>query len=142
MTSRQTLRQREAFRRWWWRERLKDALAFGAGLIAIGIIVGATLHVRPAKAHDHYTHWKQPGTSSSCCNEKKTVDGETTGDCYPTVAELRGGVWWARLDTGEWVEIPETRILREVNPDETGQAAHICFNYGRVLCFVPPTGAI
>lgn len=94
------------------------------------------------RAHDHYAHWKMPGTTSSCCNEKTTVNGETTGDCYPTEAELRAGAWWARRDNGQWVEIPERAILREVNPDETGQKAHLCYNDFAltVLCFVPPSG--
>lgn len=103
-------------------------------------VFGAVLAWRaPVRAHDHYTHWRIPGTNASCCNEKRTVDGVTTGDCYPTEAELRKGVWWAHRDDGVWVEIPDARILREFNPDETGQAAHLCYN-GSVLCFVPPSG--
>lgn len=120
-----------------------------AGLVSIAYCA-VVLAVKPARAHDHYTHWLIPGTAASCCNEKRTDNGEVTGDCYPTEAELRpsakpdvkGLVWWAKRDTGGWVEIPETRILRELNPDETGQAAHLCYNdiYDVVLCFVPPAG--
>lgn len=114
--------------------------------LSIGLMAAVIFGLKPARAHDHYTSWKQPGTSLSCCNEKRNVNGEVTGDCYPTEAELRAGpagpVWWARRDTGGWVEIPETRILRELNPDETGQAAHLCFSdvTRAVLCFVPPVG--
>ena len=32
--------------------------------------------------------------------------------------------------------VPYDRILRERNPDI--ERAHLCFSYGRVLCFVPP----
>jgi hypothetical protein len=103
-----------------------------------------------ALAHGPYSHWLTPGTAASCCNEKKTINGEMTGDCYPTVAELRpsadkavtGVVWWAKRDTGEWTEIPGTSVLHELNPDETGQAAHLCYSdiTNHVLCFVPPFG--
>jgi hypothetical protein len=112
-------------------------------LIACAIF-GGMFAARPSRAHDHYTHWKQPSTSLSCCNEKRNDNGEVTGDCYPTEAELRKGAWWARRDNGEWVEIPEARILRELNPDETGQAAHLCYSDStlQVLCFVPPSGGV
>jgi hypothetical protein len=40
---------------------------------------------------DHYSKWKQPGTNTSCCNGRETKDGQTTGDCYPTTAEVRAG---------------------------------------------------
>jgi hypothetical protein len=85
---------------------------------------------------DHYSKWRQPGTNTSCCNGKETKDGHTTGDCYPTTAEVRAGSWWAKTDDGQWVNIPDNRILRERNPD--AERAHLCFSYGRVLCFVPP----
>jgi len=85
---------------------------------------------------DHYSKWKQPGTDASCCNGKETKDGNITGDCYPTTAEVRDGHWWAKTDDGQWVVVPYDRILRERNPDI--ERAHLCFSYGRVLCFVPP----
>jgi hypothetical protein len=85
---------------------------------------------------DYYSKWKQPGTDASCCNGKETNDGYVTGDCYPTTAEVRDGHWWAKTDDGRWVVVPYDRILRERNPDI--ERAHLCFNYGRVLCFVPP----
>lgn len=123
------------------------AVAFSTAFMAV-VIFG----LKPAHAHDPYSHWLIPGTAASCCNEKQMINGEMTGDCYPTTAELRpsadkaakGLAWWARRDTGEWVEVPETRILRELNPDETGQAAHLCYSDVTlsVLCFVPPTGGI
>jgi hypothetical protein len=86
---------------------------------------------------DHYSTWKQPGTNASCCNGKETKDGQTIGDCYPTTAEVRAGSWWAKRDDGQWVIVPDDRILRERNPDV--ERAHLCFSYGRVLCFVPPS---
>ena len=85
---------------------------------------------------DHYSKWLQPGTAASCCNGRETKDGQTTGDCYPTTAEVRAGSWWAKTDDGRWVIVPEDRIIRERNPDV--ERAHLCFSYDRVLCFVPP----
>ena len=60
------------------------------------------------------------------------------GDCYPTKAEVRVGSWWAQRDNGEWVEIPDSKVLHERNP--AGQDAHLCYSdpYKIVLCFVPP----
>lgn len=85
---------------------------------------------------DKYRHWMQPGGLASCCNEKKTVDGRTTGDCYPTKARVVDGGWVALRDDGVWIEIPDDRIIRERNPGS--EDGHLCYNYGRVLCFVPP----
>lgn len=107
-----------------------------------------------AKFHDVYQTWSIPGVSPplSCCDAKKTVDGVTTGHCYPTEAELRPSVihpeikrpvWWAKLDSGFWIEVPDNRILeKEPNPDPTGVSAHICEMEGSVLCFREPVGGI
>lgn len=100
--------------------------------------------------HDVYQTWRTPGSGVSCCSEKRTgEDGKTTGDCYPVDAETRPSIlhpgvvaWWAKRDTGDWIEIPESRIIREINPDETGSRGHLCQMDGSdfVLCFVPPFG--
>lgn len=102
--------------------------------------------------HDVYQTWRTPGSGVSCCNEKKTENGVTSGDCYPTTAllapagaanpDVRGDVWWALLDDGRWIEIPESRVIHEINPDETGSRAHVCIMDGSEvpLCFVPPFG--
>ncbi len=101
-----------------------------------------------AEYHDVYREWKQPSNGMPCCNEKKG----NVGDCYPTDAKLgpagpmnpgiTGQVWYAKRDTGGWVEIPEGKIVREKNPDQTGSRAHLCiFDWAEIpLCFVPPTG--
>jgi hypothetical protein len=89
-----------------------------------------------AQHHDVYKTWMQPGGFASCCDAKKTVDGVTTGDCYPTQARLVQGHWVALRDDGVWVDIPDDKIIRERNPGS--EDAHLCFNYGQVLCFVPP----
>jgi len=91
---------------------------------------------------DFYRTWKQPGSSASCCDARVTRDGREIGDCEPTQAELRrnrdGAVqWFAWLrQESRWVEVPDERIIRERNPSTFD--AHLCWNYGQVLCFVPP----
>jgi len=101
-----------------------------------------------ARAQDHSPHhkdfyrlWLQPGTSVSCCNARVELNGVETGDCEPVKAEVRGGNWWAWLrQESRWIEIDDSRILRERNPTQGGVDAHLCYSYGRVLCFVPPFG--
>jgi hypothetical protein len=44
-------------------------------------------------------------------------------------------VAWLR-EQGRWVEIPDSRILRAVNPSPAD--AHLCWAYDQVLCFLPP----
>lgn len=88
---------------------------------------------------DFYRHWMQPGTNISCCNARVEVNGVETGDCEPVKAEVRAGNWWAWLrQESRWIEIDDSRIIRERNPEQGGQQGHLCYSYGRVLCFVPP----
>jgi hypothetical protein len=115
-----------------------------AAILAVFVVAFATAPKARAQDNghhlhhaDHYSKLKQPGTIVSCCNGKETRDGQTTGDCYPTTAEVRAGSWWAKRDDGQSVIVPDDRILREHNPDV--ERAHLCFDYGRVLCFVPPS---
>jgi hypothetical protein len=98
------------------------ALVFCCGLLPASVM-----------ADDHnkyhasdYQYWKQPGTNASCCNDS---------DCTPVPAEFRNNQWFAKRD-GEWIPIPWERIIRERNPRP--EAGHLCYTYGRVLCFVPP----
>jgi len=129
-----------------------------AALFTTTLLIGALVYASHVKAqtrqnghaahHDVYREWKINRSNTPCCNEKKTVDGVVTGDCYPTRAALRpsanpnsrGDVWWVLLDTGQWKEVPEGRVNREINPDQSGEAAHVCETYDTILCFVPPFG--
>ncbi len=98
----------------------------------------------PAQDHHHplhkdfYQHWRDPANPSiSCCNARVEKDGVEVGDCEPTRAEVRNGQWWAWVrQTREWIAIPESKVLRERNPN--GQDAHLCWTPLRgVICFVP-----
>ena len=111
------------------------------GIMIIDPCVAQTIPHSPLH-EDYYQHWKQPGTNMSCCNARVLSNGEEIGDCESTNAELfkdaQGEIhWkaWLRQET-RWIEIPDERIIREHNP--TAEGAHLCWNYGQVLCFVPP----
>lgn len=120
-------------------------------------------HPGHPRFHESYNKWAQPGTKSminpqgtSCCNARQKVEwgmgrkGPPTyvsGDCYPTAAFYAAGRWWAKADDydrwytkEDWLEIPDAKLIREVNPDDSGGMAHVCTSQGKVLCFVPPTG--
>ncbi len=94
--------------------------------------------------HDFYKQWKQPNSHESCCNARVVrADGYEIGDCEPTKAEIRDGQWWAwyrdvEPSLSKWVPIPDNRIIRERNPEQGGPNGHLCYSYGKVLCFVPP----
>lgn len=93
-----------------------------------------------------YRYWKQPGTDISCCSDQ---------DCAPVRAELRQGQWFALrrsewagavdemgraepaiLPRGEWIAVPDEKIIRVPNP--AVESAHLCYSMGKVVCFVPP----
>lgn len=110
-------------------------------VIWLGAAMAQSTHHHPFH-YDFYRHWKQPGSTASCCDARITRDGKEEGDCEPTQADLRPGKdgvvrWhaWLRQE-GRWVEVPDGRILRERNPNTFD--GHLCWNYGQVLCFVPP----
>lgn len=99
--------------------------------------------------HDVYKNWKQPNSEFSCCNANEYADDDKMihlrGDCEATDAELRGGHWFARLPKylgGSWIEVPDGKVIKEINPDPN--RAHLCYSElsGGVLCFVPPFGGM
>lgn len=117
------------------------------GHIAIGMILLGLALLAPRafgqdgheRWHQYYRTWMQPGTTISCCNARVNTYGVEHGDCEPTRAEIRNGHWyaWERF-AGEWLLMPDDKILRERNP--SGEEGHLCFNKWtkQVLCFVPP----
>jgi hypothetical protein len=79
-----------------------------AAILAVFIVAFATAPKARAQDNGHHLHHadhcskgQQPGTNASCCNGKETKDGHTSGDCYPTTAEVRAGSWWAKRDDGQ-----------------------------------------
>lgn len=126
--------------------RLLTLAATALPLLSAAVICGLAAAAAPARADEHhhplhkdfYRHWKQPGSEASCCNARVERDGIETGDCEPTLAEVRGGEWWAWLrQERRWLPIPEARIIRERNPSVVD--AHLCWSpISGVLCFVPP----
>lgn len=99
--------------------------------------------------HDFYKEWKQPGTMNSCCNAR-WQDGKEVGDCEETeLFELRrdqDGMtrWYAYVPMIQRViEVPDAKIVREKNPDQTGTRGHVCYSRSNgLLCAVPPAGVM
>lgn len=112
------------------------------GMLGLILIVFATSH--KARAHDHYTDWKVPGTQGSCCNERIEKDGHETGDCERAPFEVRNGAWYVYIrQIKQWQVVPEQTLLREHNPDPAGIDGHICWTLPRgIICARPPTGAL
>lgn len=112
----------------------------GALVLATFIWVFATTH--KARAHEHYSDWKVPGTQGSCCNERVEKDGHETGDCEVARFEVREGNWYVYIRQLErWLPVPESTLLREKNPDPSGIDGHVCWNPARsIVCARPPTG--
>jgi hypothetical protein len=91
--------------------------------------------------HHYYLHWKQPGTTVSCCNARVNQGGVEVGDCEPTRYEMRNGDWYAwHRQQDKWIKVPDDRLLRERNP--SGEEGHLCsVNHSGqwvILCAVPP----
>ena len=120
---------------------------FGLHGVLTMLVLGVLLSTcaTPARAQDHhplhqdfYQHWKDPATGGSCCNARIERGGVEIGDCEPTQAKVFKGHWlaWVR-QTGEWIVIPDSKVIRERNPN--GQDAHLCWTPLRgVICFSPP----
>jgi hypothetical protein len=54
-----------------------------------------------------------------------------------TQTTSESGRWRAKTEDKRWIVIADDdRILRERNPGV--ERAHLCFNYDRVRCLVPP----
>jgi hypothetical protein len=117
-----------------------------------------------ARYHTDYMRWKN-SNGFPCCSAKYDEHGvPMSGDCVPTEGilrpslkpELNGAVvWWLFIEeTGRFEEMPEGKMLRERNPDDTGRAAHACVSQslspsvppeevgGYIYCWVPPSGSM
>jgi hypothetical protein len=108
--------------------------------IAVKRIANAQDHQHHHPLHmDFYQHWRDPANPSlSCCNARVEKDGMEVGDCEPSKAEVRNGAWyvWIR-QTREWLQVPDSKVLREKNPNTFD--AHVCWTQLRgIICFVPP----
>jgi len=129
----------------------------------VDIAIALSLTAGSSQAHDYkrpdldnwYSSLRRKGLSFHCCSKQ---------DCHTTEAELRDGVWWARLGTpikrpdgrrdwilGDYVRIPDELIVRGKNglpiPNPEGEAV-VCHDtiwingpasamVAMVWCFVP-----
>ncbi len=111
-------------------------------VVLIGCVVSVAHGQDHMRWHHYYQHWKQPGTTVSCCNARVIVDGkDIMGDCEPTRGEMRQGQWWFWYrQESRWIPIPDDRLIRERNP--SGEEAHLCTRRTdgvvAILCAVPP----
>ncbi len=107
-------------------------ILFAVSLAAL-LAVFATLLIGPAGAADPaieawFKSLKQPGSGMSCCDES---------DCKRTKARVGPDGWEALTPAGDWISVPEDRIVRpKSNP--TGEPI-LCLSPSRsIYCFVPP----
>ncbi len=118
-------------------------LALGLAVVVAGYFISQA-YAQHHPLHEHfYQHWRQPGSGASCCNARITYPGGAElGDCEPTDAKLVAGRWYARLPKqGPYIEVPDSKIIREINPTADGTDAHLCWSPSQgVICFVPPFG--
>lgn len=125
----------------------RDVVIVGA---CFAVIVALMMTARPARSADHhplhkdfYRTWQRPDGMGSCCNARIVhPNGGETGDCEPTETRLIGGRWYARLPhAGAFIEVPDSKIIREKNPTQGGTDGHLCWTEASgIMCFVPPFG--
>lgn len=103
--------------------------------MALRILVLILLAI-PAYAHDGmHNDWMnsliRPDIGGSCCN---------LTDCRVTEARMTGEGWVAQTQLGNWVKVPNEKIIRgKDNP--TGRPVLCWLPSSGVLCFVePPMG--
>lgn len=89
------------------------------------LLLALALAMEAARAHDHYTSWKQPANGASCCDNR---------DCRPTRARMTDAETWQAWDGERWIDIPPHTILKMQSPDGRN---HLCEAYGVVFCFLP-----
>jgi hypothetical protein len=61
-------------------------ILLGAVVLLCAILVAHRVYAQDghARYHHYYLHWKQPGTTISCCNARTMQFGVESGDCEPT----------------------------------------------------------
>lgn len=103
-----------------------------AALVVAAGMASAAPPLNPNPAfRDFFRGLMRPDTNSSCCDDT---------DCRFTEARVGANGWRARTQAGDWVDIPESKILRgKATP--TGEPILCWLPATGVLCFVPPIGA-
>lgn len=99
-------------------------------LLVIAALLVA-LFATTVQAHDPYMDLKQPGNGYSCCSGKAQT---MHGDCEAVLARYAFKAWWAFVE-GEWVEVPQDKVLDVISFDGK---AHFCGTKTNVLCFIRP----
>ncbi len=106
------------------------SLFYGLWCIVAGILlvmVGCSIFVGKALAHDGYESWMMPDAPNvSCCNNT---------DCRPTRAYLDHDGAWRAWNGHKWLRIPPNKILpTDLKKDGRN---HLCEKNEAVYCFSP-----
>lgn len=96
-----------------------------AAVVAVVLFVLAAMATTAALAHDPYTDWKIPGTTTSCCNQN---------DCRPVRARVAFDGIWEVWHEGRWLPVPAGAMLPFPSPDGR---SHACIIGSAVLCMLP-----
>lgn len=102
--------------------------------VALALIAGAAVAAPPPNARPEFREFFRglirPDTGGSCCDDS---------DCRVTRSRVGKNGWEAMNQLGQWVEVPESKILRD-RPNPTGEAILCWLPNTGVLCFLPATG--
>ena len=106
-------------------------LAASAAVLAAFLLAAVVAHAHDGK-HDEWLHsLERPGGEGKCCN---------LYDCRTTRARVTKDGWEAQTQYGDWVKVPEDKIIRD-RGNPTGQPVLCYLRSPGVLCFVmPPMG--
>jgi hypothetical protein len=104
-------------------------------LLAAAIVAaGSALAAPPPNANPEWREFfrglKENETGASCCD---------ISDCRVTRSRAGANGWQAVNQLGEWVDVPDAKILtHRHNP--TGEAVMCWLPHRGVICFLPPIG--
>lgn len=110
---------------------LVPIVTFACVIVGLLFCLAMGLFARPAKAHEWFTHQRNPVTGALCCY------GGPTGDCQAVEDEdwWRDGASWAVRKRGVVYRIPANQA--QPSQDRSGKA-FACIMAGQLRCFFLP----
>lgn len=100
-------------------------LLLAAAIVAAGV-APAWAQTKPGGSMSDWFRSLRTPEGQSCCDES---------DCARTQSRLGPSGYQAQTPAGEWVDVPNDRILRRDNP--TGVPVMCWLPHRGVICFVP-----
>lgn len=108
----------------------RSAMALALALVAGAAVAAPPPGARPELA-PFFRSLIRPDVGGSCCDAT---------DCRITRARVTANGWQAMNQLGDWVDVPENKIIRgQANP--TGEPILCWLPTTGVLCFVAGAGA-